>query len=197
VTTPLLWLIGPSGVGKSSIGWAIFTHLYRSGIKTGYVDLDQLGLCYPQPADDPDNHRVKAANLGAVWPTYRVNGARCLIVCGGAEVPGLVPLYTAQVPDTAPTVVRLRASHATLRERIFARGRGHGPALPGASVGLPTELLEQMAGEAAVEADALDRTDFAHACIDTDGRPVPQLADLVRAAADGWPQLSSRDGEGH
>jgi adenylylsulfate kinase-like enzyme len=48
VTTPLLWLIGPSGVGKSSVGWAIFTQLHRSGIKTGYVDLDQLGLCYPQ-----------------------------------------------------------------------------------------------------------------------------------------------------
>ncbi len=192
--TPLLWLIGPSGVGKSSVGWAIFTGLYRNGIKSGYIDLDQMGLCYPQPHDDPDNHRVKAANLGAVWPTYRRFGARCLIVCGGAEVPELVPLYLAQVPDTASTLIRLRASHATLRERILARGRGQGPALPGASVGLPTETLEQMAREAAAEADALDGSDLAHACVDTDGRSVAELADLVRAAADDWPHLRSDDG---
>jgi hypothetical protein len=195
VTTPLLWLIGPSGVGKSSVGWAIFTQLHRSGIKTGYADLDQLGLCYPQPVDDPDNHRVKAANLGAVWPTYRDNGARCLVVRGGAEIADLVPLYTAQVEDTEPTVVRLRVSHTTLRERIFARGHGHGPALPGASVGLPIETLEQMARDAATEADALDQSDFAHACIDTDGQSVHDLADLVRAAADHWPSLRSNDGE--
>jgi hypothetical protein len=35
------------------------------------VDFNQVGLCYPSPADDPDNHRVKAQNLGVVWPTYR------------------------------------------------------------------------------------------------------------------------------
>ena len=189
VTTPLLWLIGPSGVGKSSVGWAIFSGLYRGGIKSGYVDLDQLGLCYPQPADDPDNHRVKAANLAVVWPTYRKHGARCLIVCGGAEVASLVPVYIAQVPDTEPTLVRLRASHATLRERILARGRGHGPALPGAAVGLPIELLDRMAQDAAAEADDLDRSDFAHACIDTEGRTVTELAGMVRAAAGDWPRL--------
>ena len=68
---PFLWLCGPTGVGKSSVGYAIFQQVYRSGIKAAYVDLDQVGLCYPSPADDPHNHRVKAKNLGVVWPTYR------------------------------------------------------------------------------------------------------------------------------
>jgi len=34
-------------VGKSSVGYAIFQQVYRSGIKVAYVDLDQVGLCYP------------------------------------------------------------------------------------------------------------------------------------------------------
>lgn len=44
------------GVGKSSVGWEIFTQLRNAGIKTGYADADQLGLCYPAPDDDPVNH---------------------------------------------------------------------------------------------------------------------------------------------
>ena len=71
---PFLWLCGPVGVGKSSVGYAIFQQVYRSGIKVAYVDLDQVGLCYPSPADDPHNHRVKAQNLGVVWPAYRAAG---------------------------------------------------------------------------------------------------------------------------
>jgi uncharacterized protein YhfF len=30
------------------------------------VDIDQLGMCYPEPASDPGRHRMKARNLGAV-----------------------------------------------------------------------------------------------------------------------------------
>ncbi|HEY2271751.1 MAG TPA: hypothetical protein VGH30_03190 [Jatrophihabitantaceae bacterium] len=176
---PVLWLIGPSGVGKSSVGWAVYTRLYRTGDLTGYVDLDQVGLCYPQPQDDPNNHRVKAAGLAAMLQVYRGFGATRLVVCGGAEHADLAPLYLERLPDTDSVIVRLRADSATLRERIFARGRGHGPALPGGFVGLPDETLEEMAREAADEADALDRCDFAHACIDTDGRTVAELADEV------------------
>jgi hypothetical protein len=62
-------------VGKSSVGYAIFQQVYRSGSKVAYVDLDQVGLCYPSPADDPHNHRVKAQNLGVVWPGPGNSGA--------------------------------------------------------------------------------------------------------------------------
>jgi hypothetical protein len=175
----MLWLIGPSGVGKSSVGWAVYTRLYRTGELTGYVDLDQVGLCYPQPADDPNNHRVKAAGLAAMLQVYRDFGATRLVVCGGAEHADLVPRYVERLPDTAAVIVRLRADSATLRERIFARGRGRGPALPGAFVGLAEQTLEDMAREAADEADALDRCDFAQACVDTEGRTVEEVADEV------------------
>ena len=64
---------GHPGPGGASRRWVTgsFQQVYRSGIKVAYVDFNQVGLCYPSPADDPDNHRVKAQNLGVVWPTYR------------------------------------------------------------------------------------------------------------------------------
>jgi hypothetical protein len=59
---PVLWLYGPAGVGKTTAAWELFTELSRDGIPTGYVDIDQLGMCYaaptpdewaPEPATDP------------------------------------------------------------------------------------------------------------------------------------------------
>ena len=180
--TPAIWLIGPSGVGKSTVGYEAFRRLCRrGGQKSAYIDHDQLGLCYPQPADDPNNHRIKSSNLGVVWATYRDAGATSLIMCGGAERAELVPLYTTQVPDTAVRVVRLRAGPEVLRERIFRRGAGAGPVLPGTRLGLSAEALERMAAEAAAEALRFDADDYADVCIDTERRSVDELADLVLA----------------
>jgi hypothetical protein len=182
VTAPLVWLIGPSGVGKSTIGYEMFTQLYRRMVKVAYVDLDQVGLCYPQPANDPNNHRVKAANLGQVWPTYRAAGARCLIVCGGAERAELIPDYLAKVPDTTPTVVRLRASATAIRNRIFLRGVGAGPMIPGNFADVTHDRLERIAAESIAEAAALDRSDPGHLCIDTEQGSVSQLAEQILRA---------------
>ena len=61
------------------------------------MDFNQVGLCYPSPADDPDNHRVKAQNLGVVWPTYRQQAR-------GASSPLAefrpAKSYAGKVPDT-------------------------------------------------------------------------------------------------
>jgi hypothetical protein len=179
--TPALWLIGPSGVGKSTVGYEAFRRLCRSGRISAYIDHDQMGLCYPQPADDPNNHRIKSTNLGVVWGTYRAAGATSLIMCGGAERADLIPLYVSEVPDAAVRVVRLRAAADVLRERIFRRGMGAGPVLPGTKLGLSAETLERMAVEAAEEARRFDADDYADVCIDTEGRSVDELAELVLA----------------
>jgi adenylylsulfate kinase-like enzyme len=71
---PVLWICGPSGVGKTSVGFELFDQLSKSGVPTAYVDLDQLGLCYPAPGDDPHNNRVKTRNLGAVWSGFQAAG---------------------------------------------------------------------------------------------------------------------------
>lgn len=117
---PLLWLCGPSGVGKSSVGWELFAGLSRSGIKTAFLDADQISLCYPLP--DSGTHRIRARSLAAIWPHFRQEGARCMVLSGFVDSPEEVREYTGLLPDAALTLCRLRVDTAELKERFIARG---------------------------------------------------------------------------
>lgn len=162
--SPLLWLCGPSGVGKSAVAWAIY-----SGVSdAAYVDTDQLGMCYPARAEDPGNDRLMAANVAAMWPNFRRAGARCLIVSGCIDTPDLVPTYTA-IPYTTATIVRLRADREILRHRFLARGRY-------------VDLIEA----ALAEADALDNAGFPGLCMDTTGKSIADIAEQIRSTTH-WP----------
>ncbi|MBW4721420.1 hypothetical protein [Saccharothrix obliqua] len=154
--TRCLWLIGPSGVGKTTAGW-----LLHRRWAAAYVDTDQLGLCYPTPPDDPGNHRLKAANLAALrFPPGDV------VVSGGLPDRATAHAYFSRRPDWSITVCRLRASEPELRARILARG---GP-------------LTALADEAVADARALDRADFADLVVDTDALTADQVVDRVLAA---------------
>jgi len=187
---PFLWLCGPPGVGKSAAGYEIFQQVCRSGIKASFLDFDQVGLCYPTPADDPVNHHVKAQNLAAVWPTYRTAGARCLIAVGTVTSRETVLLYAGKVPDTDLTLCRLRATPERLTERIFRRGLGRGPVIPGPPPTTSKQHLAAMAAEAIRDAAEMDATDFADLSIDTDNHNVVQVAQHIRMRTNGWPQLT-------
>lgn len=121
-SSPFLWLCGPSGVGKSTLGWELFRRLSAAGVDGAYVDADQLGLCYPISPDDHFNHHLKAANLAAAWQGYRAAGATYLIVSGLVDTPAEIALYADAVPDTTLTVCRLHANPATLETRYLGRG---------------------------------------------------------------------------
>ena len=168
---PVLWLCGPPGIGKSTVGWEIFTQLTQAGIEAGYVDIDQLGMCYPEPAPDPGRHRMKAQNLGAVVANYRAAGARCVIVSGVVD-PGR-GVHASLIPRAAVTVCQLRAGRDELRQRFLGRGE---------QAGLLDEVLSQ--------ADAMDASDVADVCIDTRGLPAAEAARLVRERTAGWPILT-------
>jgi adenylylsulfate kinase-like enzyme len=176
-----LWLCGPSGVGKSTVAWEIFSQLGRTGASVAFVDADQLGLCYPASADDQENHRIKARNLGVVFDALEAAGASSLVLSGGVDSADLVSAYAGHIPHAAVTLCRLRASHATLAERFVRRG-----------------WMPHLVEKALTEADRLDRLDFAGLCIDTDGLPVAEVARLARERAGGWPssvesQVAPRD----
>jgi hypothetical protein len=175
---PFLWLCGPSGVGKTTVGWELYARLGAAGIRAAYVDADQLGLCYPAPADDKDNHRVKARSLGLVWPVFRAAGARCLIMSGCVDTPGAVRLYGDQVPDTTITLCRLRVDAGELRERFVRRG-----------------WSVHLADRAVRDAEALDRADFSDVCVETSGRSVAEVVELVREQTGGWPGESPESGD--
>jgi hypothetical protein len=179
---PVLLLVGTTAVGKSTVGFQVFTNV-RAEAKAAYVDLAQLGFCRPAPADDPDHHRLKAARLAAMWPAFRDTGARCLIVSGRVNDAATLGTYTEAFPAMDLTVCRLHAGGDTLTERILRRGSGGGPTIPGDDLkGRSPEHLHLVAAQAAREAEKLQSGRFGDLSVDTDGRSVDDLARLIAAA---------------
>jgi hypothetical protein len=186
--TPVLLVCGPPCVGKSVVGWEVFSRLTGSGVKAAYVDLAQIGFSRPAPDDDPDNHRIRARNLAAMWPTFRGAGARYLVLSGGVEQRDVVSTYADALPGTVLSMCRLRAGPEQLTERILLRGRGGGPAIPGDELkGRSPDYLRSFADRAVATSERLDRAGLDAVCVDTDGRSVDEVADRVRAQASGWP----------
>lgn len=95
-----------------------------AGVPHAVVDLDALAGSYPPPPDDGFNARMAFRNLAAVWRNYQATGvARLILAYVFENSHDLAPVLDA-VPRAALTVVRLRASHRVLRERVAGRERG-------------------------------------------------------------------------
>jgi adenylylsulfate kinase-like enzyme len=119
----VLWLFGAPGVGKSTAGWRLYEEWTTAGVRCGYVDIDQLGMCYPSPADDPDRHRLKGSVLAASWPNYARAGAQVLVVSGVLN-PALAGWLRAELAGVEVTFCRLVLAEERLRHRIAQRGGG-------------------------------------------------------------------------
>ncbi|WP_146075079.1 ATP-binding protein [Streptomyces sp. Ru73] len=148
---------------------------------TGFVDIDQLGMCYapptarhwaPEPDSDPGRHRLKARTLNAVVTNFRDAGARSLVVSGVTDAARGVE--AGLVPHARVTACRLRAGPAELSRRLAARGRPN------------DDFAEEFAYAA-----ALDRAFPADPYVDTTGLTVAEAADLVTARTR-WPGLPAR-----
>jgi hypothetical protein len=188
---PVLWICGPSGVGKSTVGWELYQQTLSSfGVRGAYVDLDQISFCRPEPDDDADNHRVKAANLGAMWSNFRSRGARFLVITGIVDAHDTIAAYRKVLGESAMTVCRLRVNAQELRERVFLRGAGIGPPLAGDGLkGRPHEYLSRFADLSADNAKEIEAAGIGDFCVDTDRRSVGDVVEAVRAAARPWPGL--------
>jgi adenylylsulfate kinase-like enzyme len=165
--TPVLWLCGPAGVGKTTVAWELYAELVEAGVEVGYVDIDQLGMCYPEPESDPGRYRMAAQNLGAVVAGHRAAGARAVVVSGVID-----PVHgprVAAIPNVTLTLCRLRVGAEELTRRLVARQGDRG-----------------MVAEALAEAEALDAGDVGDLCIDTSGLPAAQVVRQVRERTAGW-----------
>jgi predicted ABC-type ATPase len=183
----VLLLCGPAGVGKSTIGFQLYLRCLRAGRTAGYIDLDQIGFLTPPAGSDPLNHRLKAANLAAIWRTYHAAGASHLVLTGPVGNQATLGSYLAALPSAAVTTCRLHASPAELRQRIMTRGAGGSWPQPGDPLrGRPARYLARVARQAAAAAQALDRAQLAALRIDTTGHTAAQAAGLI-ASATGWP----------
>jgi hypothetical protein len=189
----VLLLCGPTGVGKSTIGFQLYLRCLRAGRTAGYVDLDQIGFLAPAADQDadaaagPGGHRLKAANLAAIWRTYHAAGASHLVVTGPVENQAALQAYRAALPAATVTTCRLHAGPAELSRRIFTRGEGGSWPQPGDPLrGQSPSYLSRVAERAAADAEALDRAGLDATRIDTDGHTAAQAAGLIAAAAR-WP----------
>ncbi|MFD0201179.1 MULTISPECIES: hypothetical protein [Saccharothrix] len=151
----VLWITGPRAVGKSTVGWEVFTRLFAH-TRTAYVDLAQITFAAP-----PLDVAAKGRRLDAVRRVYREAGARHLVVTGELE----------NVPPEAK-VCSLFAGPDELVARLLLRGAGKGPAIPGDDLrGLPEEDLRRLAVPTVVpDADLV---------VDTGGREVGEIADEI------------------
>jgi hypothetical protein len=188
VSTPgeILWLCGPTAVGKSTIGWEVAEWSRRAGHMTGFVDLQQIGFLHPRSGTDPGNHQLKAANLAAVWANFHAYGARRLVVVGSVERPEQVRLYTEALAAAKMTLCRLHASPGSLRDRIRQRGQGGGPPIAGDALrGQSEAVLDAAHTTAVAQAEALERAGIGDTRLDTDCRSVAGLTRII-ATDIGW-----------
>jgi hypothetical protein len=177
----VLLVCGATGVGKSAAAFDVYLRKLRAGIAAAYLDLDQIGFMSPVPANDPGGHRLKARNLADLWRTFHAAGARCLILSGPVPDKRAAAGYSGALPGARVTVCRLHAGPAELARRISRRGQGlNSWTQPGDPLlNQPEAHLRLAAAESAAEAEALERSDLGDLRIYTDGRTVPEVADLI------------------
>jgi predicted ABC-type ATPase len=170
--TSVLWLYGPAGVGKTTVGWQIFSRLTRDCVPAAFVDIDQLGMCYPEQPSDPGCHLLKARNLAAVVGNFAAASARSVIVAGVVDPARGVPADV--IPGAALVSCRLRADTAELLRRFIRRSGD-------------AEAADDVLREAA----ALDANDRSGLCVDTSTVSAVAVADEVVRRCGGWSALIS------
>jgi broad-specificity NMP kinase len=183
----ILLICGPTGVGKSTVGFQLYLRYVRGGGTIGYVDLDQTGFVRPVPETDPGLHRLKAGNLGAMWRTYHAAGARHLIATGPVESQAVLQTYIRALPAASITVCRLHAGPVDMTRRIMSRGDGGSWPQPGDPLrGQPAGYLRRVADQAIADDKALERAAVGTVRIDTDWQSAAEAADLI-AGTINWP----------
>ena len=123
--TPVLWVSGAPGTGKSTTGWGLYTRIAEQGGSVAYVDLDQLGLIGPPPGGGAASHGIKADNLLRVVATLRRRGVQQVIVSGVVDPERGIEPYLAGKAEAAHvdvTLIRLRCDRDELRRRFLGRG---------------------------------------------------------------------------
>ncbi len=172
---PVLWLCGPAGVGKSTVSWQLFSELSQASVQVAFADTDQLGMCFPASPEDPSCGQLKARNVGALVPNYEAAGAKCVIL--GGSLDPMAGVRRELMPGADVTVVRLRAEREEVVRRFAERGE-------------QWEVLDELLQEVRDEADGMDGSDFAQACIETTEVPADKVAGLVRDSCSDWPGFS-------
>lgn len=154
---PVLWVCGAPGAGKSATAWAVFQQLIAAGIRTAYVDVDQLGMLYPEDGDDPDRYGLKDSALHALNQVYATSGAQVVLVSGVIH-PSRAPAFASHYAGRLRFCL-LDPNSDVQRDRLQGR-----------------DGADADVGESLAEARELAESGFAHERLDTSALTVSQAA---------------------
>lgn len=116
----LLVIGGASGVGKSSVAFALHDLLSARDVQHAVVEGDALDLAHPAPWAS----RLAFRNLSAIWTNYRALGYRRLILTNTVSVLEAPALAEAMGDQPCVTAVLLQASPRTIHARLGTREQG-------------------------------------------------------------------------
>ncbi|TXR52550.1 hypothetical protein [Quadrisphaera setariae] len=169
-TPAVWWLTGPPCAGGSVTAWELFSSAL-AGRPRAFVDVDQLGMCYPAPEDDDARASLKA-RATAVVARHHLDAGAGLVVVSGVLDDGADALVREALGEVPVLFCRLRAEEGALRSRLEQRYGGDdlGRALADARRWDASDLP-------AVDTTAVPVEEVARRVVDLlDGQP-PQLAD--------------------
>ncbi|GAA2105894.1 ATPase [Brevibacterium salitolerans] len=169
MANPQVILIGGrSGVGKSSAAFALHDLLSDHDVQHTVIEGDNLDLAHPAPW----KHRLAERNLASMWANYRALGYHRLIYTNTVSVLEAEALRDAVGGTAEVTCVLLRASDASIAQRLGGREQG--------------ESLRRHLERSARIAGRLDRAapDGVHR-IETDGLTPQALAEQILDLS-GW-----------
>ena len=168
---PVLVITGPVGVGKTTIAGDISALLAHAAIPHACVDVDALRDVWPAPPGDRFNIALGLKNLAAIWRNFQAVGTERVVLADVVERRGDLEGFREAIPGAEVTLIRLRASVATLQARVGQREAGAGRAW---HLRRAKELAEQM-----------DRDALEDILIETDGRAPGAIAREILAHS-GW-----------
>ncbi|MBV9950520.1 MAG: AAA family ATPase [Acidimicrobiia bacterium] len=175
----LLWVAGPTGVGKSTIGFRAYSDVARTGSPVAFIDVDQLGFCRAAAS----SLSLRAQNVAALCRNVVAVGVRRAVVVGDVGSRAEAALFERELPDTDVTWCRLQVDDAELTRRIVGRGVGGSWAQPGDPLRGRSEAELVSIADRAIATAPARRVGLA---VDVDGMDVAAAADhLLRTAH--WP----------
>lgn len=118
----VVFIGGPSGVGKSSVGLEMHAQLSAAEVSHCVIDGDFLDMAHPTPWE----HRLAERNLAAMWTNYRALGYTRLIYTNTVSVLPTVmqSLLQAMGGDLEAVAILLTCNEDTARQRLGEREKG-------------------------------------------------------------------------
>jgi hypothetical protein len=175
----VLWLAGPTGVGKSTIGFAAYLSILGTGRAAAYLDVDQVGFCSTAPGD----HELRARIVVDLWNSFLAAGARTLVVVGPIDDERARDVYAAALDGVPIALCRLHAGPAELTSRILSRQQGGSWHQPGDPLRHQPEAALLAVAEAVIARNAALEAAGVGLRVDTDGRAVDEIARTIVDAA--------------